>query len=67
MRAARDLLQEFIVLADPAELPGELAEGMKKYSWLRVLRMGKNGGQSAAFDAGFKAAQGEVIATIDAV
>ena len=39
---------------------------MQKYPWLRVLRMAKNGGQSAAFEAGFKAARGEVIATIDA-
>jgi glycosyltransferase involved in cell wall biosynthesis len=43
-----------------------LAEGMKRYDWLRVLRMAQNGGQSAAFDAGFKAARGEIIATIDA-
>jgi glycosyltransferase involved in cell wall biosynthesis len=28
--------------------------------------MARNGGQSAAFDAGFKAARGKVIATIDA-
>src|SRR5687768_193118 len=46
--------------------PALLAEGMKKYSWLRVLRMAKNGGQSAAFEAGFEAARGEVIASIDA-
>lgn len=46
--------------------PKLLEEGMAKYPWLRVLRMGKNGGQSAAFEAGFKAARGEVIATIDA-
>ena len=46
--------------------PRLLEEGMAKYPWLRVLRMAKNGGQSAAFEAGFKAARGEVIATIDA-
>ena len=28
--------------------------------------MASNGGQSAAFDAGFKAARGDIIATIDA-
>ena len=39
---------------------------MAQYPWLRVLRMARNGGQSAAFDAGFKAARGQVIATIDA-
>lgn len=46
--------------------PKLLEEGMQKYPWLRILRMAKNGGQSAAFEAGFKAARGEVIATIDA-
>src|SRR5439155_13869254 len=46
--------------------PKLLEEGMQKYPWLRVLRMAKNGGQSAAFEAGFKAARGEIIATIDA-
>lgn len=46
--------------------PQLLADGMKQYPWLRVLRMAKNGGQSAAFEAGFAAARGEVIATIDA-
>jgi glycosyltransferase involved in cell wall biosynthesis len=46
--------------------PKLLAEGMLKYPWLRVLRMEKNGGQSAAFEAGFEAARGELIATIDA-
>jgi glycosyltransferase involved in cell wall biosynthesis len=43
-----------------------LQEGMKQYPWLRVLRMQRNGGQSAAFDAGFRAARGQIIATIDA-
>jgi len=46
--------------------PGLLAEAMKSRPWLRVLRMAKNGGQSAAFEAGFAAARGELIATIDA-
>ena len=46
--------------------PQLLADAMKRLPWLRVLRMAKNGGQSAAFDAGFKAARGQVIATIDA-
>jgi len=46
--------------------PRLLSEGMAKYPWLRVLRMAKNGGQSAAFEAGFGAARGQVIATIDA-
>jgi glycosyltransferase involved in cell wall biosynthesis len=43
-----------------------LRQAMSDRPWLRVLRMSRNGGQSAAFDAGFKAARGSVIATIDA-
>jgi len=43
-----------------------LREGMATYPWLRVICMARNGGQSAAFEAGFAAARGEVIATIDA-
>jgi dolichol-phosphate mannosyltransferase len=39
---------------------------MKHHPWLRILRMAKNGGQSAAFEAGFEAARGQLIATIDA-
>jgi dolichol-phosphate mannosyltransferase len=46
--------------------PKMLADAMAQHSWLRVIRMTRNSGQSAAFDAGFKAARGEVIATIDA-
>jgi glycosyltransferase involved in cell wall biosynthesis len=45
--------------------PQLLDQGMRDNPWLRVLRMARNGGQSAAFDAGFKAARGQVIATID--
>jgi glycosyltransferase involved in cell wall biosynthesis len=46
--------------------PRLLEEAMVQYPWLRVLRMQRNGGQSAAFDAGFRMARGQVIATIDA-
>lgn len=46
--------------------PKLLAEAMAKSPWLRVVRMAKNGGQSAAFEAGFEAARGQIIATIDA-
>jgi hypothetical protein len=46
--------------------PRLLADAMKTSPWLRVVRMARNGGQSAAFEAGFEAARGEVIATIDA-
>jgi len=46
--------------------PRMLDEAMTRLPWLRVLRMRKNSGQSAAFEAGFEAARGEIIATIDA-
>jgi glycosyltransferase involved in cell wall biosynthesis len=46
--------------------PRLLAEGMARFPWLRVMRMARNSGQSAAFEAGFAAARGLVIATIDA-
>ena len=48
------------------DTPKLLAEGMTQYPWLRVVRMARNGGQSAAFEAGFAAARGQVIGTIDA-
>jgi glycosyltransferase involved in cell wall biosynthesis len=59
---------EVIIVDDGStdRTPALLAEGMGKYPWLRVLRMTKNGGQSAAFEAGFNAARGEILATIDA-
>jgi glycosyltransferase involved in cell wall biosynthesis len=59
---------EVIIVDDGSSdsTPQLLAEGMKTYPWLRVLRMKKNGGQSAAFEAGFAAAKGEIIGTIDA-
>ncbi len=59
---------EVLIIDDASKdsTPKLLEDGMRKYPWLRVLRMAKNGGQSAAFEAGFAAAKGEVIATIDA-
>jgi glycosyltransferase involved in cell wall biosynthesis len=48
------------------DTPKMLADAMKEKSWLRVIRLACNSGQSAAFEAGFEAARGEVIATIDA-
>jgi glycosyltransferase involved in cell wall biosynthesis len=59
---------EVIIIDDGStdDTPRLLAEGMKQYPWLRVVRMRKNAGQSAAFEAGFEAARGELVATIDA-
>lgn len=59
---------EVIVVDDGStdSTPQLLANGLRKHAWLRVLRMAKNGGQSAAFEAGFAAAAGDIIATIDA-
>lgn len=48
------------------DTPRMLAEAKATRPWLRVLRLEPNSGQSAAFEAGFAAARGEVIATIDA-
>ena len=59
---------EVIVVDDGSsdQTPRMLQEAMRDRPWLRVVRMSRNGGQSAAFDAGFKAARGQIIATIDA-
>ena len=59
---------EVIIVDDGStdSTPKLLAEAMASKPWLRVIRMAKNGGQSGAFEAGFEAARGEVIATIDA-
>jgi glycosyltransferase involved in cell wall biosynthesis len=59
---------EVVIIDDGStdSTPKLLADAMKQYPWLRVIRMARNGGQSAAFEAGFDAARGEVIATIDA-
>jgi dolichol-phosphate mannosyltransferase len=64
------LAQPFeVILVDDGSTdatPKLLQDAMARLPWLRVIRMAKNGGQSAAFDAGFKAARGQIIATIDA-
>jgi dolichol-phosphate mannosyltransferase len=59
---------EVIIVDDGSsdDTPALLSSAMADRPWLRVLRMQGNGGQSSAFDAGFKAARGQVIATIDA-
>src|SRR4051795_12351395 len=59
---------EVIIIDDGSTdaTPQLLKDAMSKSPWLRVIRMARNGGQSAAFEAGFAAARGDVIATIDA-
>lgn len=42
-----------------------LKELNKKKSFLKILKFSKNFGQSSAFDAGFKAAKGEFVITLD--
>lgn len=59
---------EVIIVDDGStdSTPKLLHDAMANLPWLRVIRMARNGGQSAAFEAGFAAARGEIIATIDA-
>jgi glycosyltransferase involved in cell wall biosynthesis len=59
---------EVIIIDDGStdDTPTLLGRGMDQHPWLRVVRMTRNSGQSAAFEAGFEAARGELIATIDA-
>src|SRR3954471_19268687 len=59
---------EVLIIDDGStdQTPKLLADAMTSMPWLRVIRMRKNSGQSAAFEAGFAAARGEIIATIDA-
>ena len=58
-----------VVLVDDGstdKTPQMLADAKTRLPWLRIVRMVKNSGQSAGFEAGFAAARGRYIATIDA-
>jgi glycosyltransferase involved in cell wall biosynthesis len=58
-----------IVLVDDGSTdatPSVLAALRPRYPALRVVRFRRNAGQSAAFLAGFAAARGEVVVTLDA-
>jgi len=46
--------------------PAKLLELKKKYPWLRIIRLQKNSGQTAAMDCGFRHARGKVWGTLDA-
>ena len=48
------------------ESPQILADLASTDARVRIIRLAKNSGQTAAFDAGFRAASGTIIATLDA-
>jgi dolichol-phosphate mannosyltransferase len=57
------------VIVDDASTDGtreKLLELAKTYPWLRVISLEKNSGQTAAMDAGFRAAKGKYWGTVDA-
>ncbi|MBE9542207.1 MAG: glycosyltransferase family 2 protein [Proteobacteria bacterium] len=57
-----------IILVDDGSTDGSirvLRELQEIFPYIRVIKFRRNCGQTAAFDAGFKAAKGEVIITMD--
>ncbi len=48
------------------ESPKKMQEAQGQFPGIRVVRFKRNCGQTAAFDAGFRAARGEVVITMDA-
>ncbi|HTV46994.1 MAG TPA: glycosyltransferase family 2 protein [Phycisphaerae bacterium] len=58
-----------VIIVDDAGTDGtreKLLQLAAVYPWLRVVSLEKNSGQTAAMDAGFKAARGRIWATVDA-
>ena len=58
-----------VLIVDDASSDGtreKLLELSRLYSWLRVVSLKKNSGQTAAMDAGFRHARGRVWGTVDA-
>jgi dolichol-phosphate mannosyltransferase len=57
-----------VIVVDDGSLDGTselLRELVVDRAWLRAVFLRRNFGQTAAFDAGFRAASGEIVATID--
>ncbi len=57
------------IIVDDAGTDGtreRLLELARRYPWLRVISLASNSGQTAAMDAGFRAARGRIWATVDA-
>jgi glycosyltransferase involved in cell wall biosynthesis len=66
--AARGLEVEMIVVDDGStdRSAALLREATAARPWLRVMRLARNFGQTAALQAGFEAARGEVVIAFDA-
>ena len=57
------------IIVDDASTDGtreKLLALADQYPWLRVVTLAKNSGQTAAMDAGFRAARGKIWGTVDA-
>lgn len=66
----RNLRKDFeVIFIDDGSTDKSLAvmRGLRKeYSQIRIIKLQRNCGQTAAFDCGFKAARGDIIVTLDA-
>jgi glycosyltransferase involved in cell wall biosynthesis len=69
-QAIRPRFPDFELIAvDDGSIDGSnrlLKQKAEQHSFLKVITLLKNSGQSAAFDAGIQAASGKIIATMDA-